>query len=296
MAETPFQPRPPAPRTGWRAGTNVSSTPPHSTIARVVSDPTHQTFVTGLHHGSASATSPDSTLPSDTFLTGIQDNFQDMPTDLRPAPKDYPPPPNDPFPDLADLDPYSYEPLPDAPSYHPAPSSPSVNPGCVDSSFSENQGATSHQVRPEPWSHLAKLTEPSPCLPDITLNQYSSGVTSLHLRTPTSAPQVPAGGPKTFADSAYASGSRKSPRPSELESPEDLDSDTMDYQHLGPSRTPHLAAQSSSHDSTITPTTLHNTQQPDAEGKISSRQIQKRHSGLICQDCKYQAKTRSDLK
>ncbi len=295
------------------ASSNVYTTLPLSSVVRVISDPLHQASIQLPEDGGASASTLHSALSSDPVLTGLQDAFSVMPFNTNQTPRNSLSA-NDPFQDIS-FENYSFDFPQDDSQYTLASIASSVNPRYLDSSAIDINGVTSHRPGPDPWTHVDATVGPGPGLP--SLNSDDSGLPSGHLRTPTHARGPSSSSEqRTFVDSAYATGSRKSHHASEVESLGEQQSDIMEEQNMDSPihnhdhavshmssghaishmSSRHPASRISSDSSTITPTPFSNSRTISSPRQPSTRQPEKRASEFVCRDCGYSAKTRSDLK
>ena len=295
MAKQLSQPRQSVSHQPRVASSNVFTTLPLSSAVRVISDPLHQASIQPPEDGGAHASTQHSALSSDPVLTGLQDAFSAMPFNTNQTPRSSLSS-NDPFQELS-FEGYSFDFPQDDSQYTLTSSASSVNPRYLDSSEADINGVTSHRTGPDPWTHVDATVGPGSGLPILTSDEPE--LPSGHLRTPTHARgPSSASGQRTFVDSAYATGSRKSHHASEVESVGEQQSEIMEQQNIN---TPthyrgHALSQMSSDSSTITPTPFHNNQELSEPRQASVRQSQKKPTDFICRDCAYPAKTRSDLK
>ena len=292
MAADRSQPRRRNPPQPQLAGANVYSTPPLSAIACVTTDPLHQASTAGSKDGGASVPVLHTALQSDPVLTGLQDPFSIMSSNVQ-IPRDFYPSAPDQFPDYPAFENYPFEPLQGDPQYTLTSSAASVNPRYLDSSVDTSDGVSSHQAGPDPWSHVDITGSTS-----AIMNQDQAGFSTNHLTTPTN-PRRPssASGYNTFRDSAYATGSRKSQHASEAESTGERHSNAVPQRQMNHTPTPIERPQTSSHSSTVTPNAYSSNLQ-ELEDQPSTPHSHRRPGDLHCRglNCKYIAKTRSDLK
>ena len=290
MAKDRPQPRQTGSHQGQGTIANVSSTLPLCAIARVTSNRLYQAFISILEDGGASVSILRSTLSSDPVLTGLQDAFPTMSSSIDRTPRDFFASSNDPFPEFPSFENYSLDSVLESSQYTTTSTTSSVNPRYLNSSAGDFDGVTSHQTSSDPWTHV-DVTEPDALNPDQTR------IPPVHLRTPTHAHRPSSGsGRKTFADSAYATGSRKSQHASEVDSIVEQHSECVGPRHMNTTPTPVVPAHSSSHSSTVTPTQHSHVQELPEEQRSSPRRSHKRQPELDCEHCNYRARTRSDLK
>ena len=262
----------------------------------MISNPLNQASIHLAEDGGASASTLHPALSSDPVLTGLQDAFSAMPSNNDQTPRNSLSSPSDPFLDLS-FDHYSFDFAQGDSQYTLASSASSVNPRYLDSSADDINSVPSHRTGPDPWTHVDATVGPSCDLPHM--NPDEPGLPSGHLRTPTHARgPSSASGQRTFIDSAYATGSRKSHHASEVESIGEQHSDIMEKRNINttPSFHVHAPSQISSDSSTITPTPFSNNQHFSDPSQPLARQPQRRPTEFNCRDCHYRAKTRSDLK
>lgn len=199
------------------------------------------------------------------------------------------------FSEFATFETDSFELMQGSSHYALAPSASSVHPRFVTPSSTDIDGVSSHQPGTGPWTHVDATEGPSSVLPN-TMDSNKSGNLPESLKTPVHARAVSsASGHITFRDSAYGTGSRRSQHPSDLAST----SDAVEQPSMNSTPTrfpPAVPPYTSSQSSTITPTPVNRNRPASESGKPLNRRSQKRSTDFECEDCDFQAKTKSEFK
>jgi len=170
--------------------------------------------------------------------------------------------------------------------------------------LSHHQTPLDVQTQPpdqEPWTHVDAIgRQTSPSSDDATTNRLPK---SRHLSTPTHRPRhSSASGEVSVGDSAYWTGSRMSQHGFDFVT--SLPGEPMDQRGQSfsqfPVFNPHQTAgyASSGSPATITPTSYNHNNPPPPLSTSSQQEHQPPQANieLYCRECKWHAKTRSDLK
>ena len=271
-----------APATGINA-----QTLPLSSVALVTANQVNQASFPLAEDGGASASDLCTAFSQDPVLTGLQGHLAAMSSHDYGTPRDFFAPSSDPFPDYPGFENYPVDTLPGDSQYTLSSSPSSVNPRYLESNPGDIDGVSSRQPGLEPWSHIT-ITKPTPMFPN-NMNPAFPGVSPVHLTTPAQAQlSISGSGPRTFADSAYATGSRGSHRPGSNES--------LGKQRMNSTLTPARPSYTPSQSSTVTPTVRDPNLQPPTGQASSTRRAVRHQADLECTECDYVARTRSDLK